>query len=242
MLKRMAKKAKKNSRRILALVCMFFAGMVLLISATEENTQEDSNSKNQCISFKLIGQQINLVNYEDLLNNKIANRADLQQTWRYQPTEEELNFAYRLAFAEAGNEGEIGQTAVIEVALNAVDAGYADTILEEFLRSGRYSSVIDGVPQVPTLDDTFRPVTEEDLSDSLKEAVRRAFQGEKITEEALKVQAESQGLYDESYWKGGALYFFCWDGLGPKEKERRNEESMPVRVEIGNHTFARYWE
>jgi len=162
--------------------------------------------------------------------------------WRYKPTDEEFLYACKLAFSEAGGEGAIGQTAVIEVALNSVDYGWADSIIEEFLRPYRYSSVIDGVPQVPAYGGGYRPVTEDDLSEELKEAVRKAFQGERITEQLLKEQAESQGLTDEAYWKGGALYFFNWNAIGPEAKENRNETRMPVRVEIKNHTFARYWK
>ncbi len=162
--------------------------------------------------------------------------------WRYQPTDEEFLYACKLAFAEAGAENAIGQTAVIEVALNSVDYGWADNIIGEFQRPYRYSSVIDGVPQVPAYGGGYRPVTEEDLSDELKEAVRLAFLGERVTEQLLREQAEHQGLTDEAYWKGGALYFFNWNAISQKAKDARNQTAMPVRIEIGNHTFARYWK
>lgn len=162
--------------------------------------------------------------------------------WRYKPTEEERWYTYKLAFAEAGAEDPIGQTAVAEVGINSVEYGWADNLIEEFQRPGRYSSVIDGIPQVPAYGGGYRPVTEDDLSEELKEAVDRAFLGERVTEQLLRAQAESQGLTDEAYWKGGALYFFNWNAIGPKAKEDRNQTRMPVRVEIGNHTFARYWK
>ena len=98
----------------------------------------------------------------------------------YNPTDEEREMAYKLAFSEAGIEESFGQTLVINVAINnMMDKGYS-SIIEEFISSGRYSSVINGVPsiQVKREDGTkvWTPVTDDMLSDELKEAVNLAFE------------------------------------------------------------------
>jgi len=162
-------------------------------------------------------------------------------TWRYEPTEAEYDAACKLAFAEAGNQGATGQTAVIEVVLNAIDAGYATTVLEEINRSGRYSTVRNGTICFYDGKGNVLPVTEEYLTEELKEAVTAAFMGERPTEVALCMQAQAQGMTDECYWKGGAIYFFNWEYLDEASKASRDYESMPVRADIGDHTFARYW-
>lgn len=176
----------------------------------------------------------------ELVDTEEKTIVELQ--WRYEPTEEEYIAACKLAFAEAGNQSSIGQTAVIEVVLNAIDAGYADSVLEEINRSGRYSTVRNGEICFYDGKGNILPVTEEYLTEDLKKAVTAAFMGQRPTEEALCMQAQAQGMTDECYWKGGAIYFFNWDYLDEEAKASRDFESMPVRATIGNHTFAKFWK
>lgn len=232
---------KRRNRWRIAIIVLASILVTIVAQAGDLGSEPDESfpQETKCLI------QDGMVDTTRIITKKVFEQglpAMKEEEWRYQPTEEEFLYACKLAFAEAGLEEPIGQTAVIEVALNAVEAGYASNIIEEFVRYGRYSSVKDGVPQVPGLDGKYRPVRESDLSDELKEAVRKAFKGERVTEKYLKEQAFLQGLTDESYWRGGALYFFNWELISEKAKQERNQEAMPVRVKIGNHTFARYWQ
>lgn len=251
----------RTVRAIVSMVIVLVTLNILLPDAKSTSGQETIilQEEKQTITVTRLGYQTKTepINYENTDPEWVYLPTQMEEStaqpeptstiapvlqWRYQPTDEEFLYSCKLAFAEAGAENAIGQTAVIEVALNSVDYGWADSIIEEFRRPYRYSSVIDGVPQVPAYGGGYRPVTEDDLSEELKEAVRRAFLGERVTEQLLREQAERQGLTDDAYWKGGALYFFNWNAIGQKAKEARNQTAMPVRIEIGNHTFARYWK
>jgi len=160
----------------------------------------------------------------------------------YNPTDEEREMAYKLAFSEAGIEESFGQTLVINVAINnMMDKGYS-SIIEEFISSGRYSSVINGVPsiQVKREDGTkvWTPVTDDMLSDELKEAVNLAFERD-YSEDLLKEVAEEMGL-DSSYYEGGALYFYAPKAISEEAKKSRS--NIKVDFQYGRHVFYRIWD
>lgn len=161
----------------------------------------------------------------------------------YQPTDEERQYAYLLAFAEAGIEDSLGQTLVINVAINHMkDKGYSN-LIEEFTAKGRYSSVIDGVPCIKVKDENgeccWKPVTEENLTDELKAAVDVAFQKD-YTEEMLREVADELGK-DSSYYEGGALYFYCSDPRALSPEALASREGIEVKFEYGRHIFYRIW-
>lgn len=163
----------------------------------------------------------------------------------YIPSEEERMWAYKIAFAEAGLEDSMGQTLVINSAINNVrEKGYSN-LIEEFTEKGRYSSVKNGLPYV--LDrDGYRPVTESDLSNELKQAVDKAFDKD-YTEELLynaTIEAYRDGRIStigEEYYKGGATYFYNPKVISERQLAMRSKDKVPVSVQYGNHVFYRYW-
>ncbi len=151
----------------------------------------------------------------------------------YNPTEEERHWAYLIAKSEAGIEDDLGKTLVINVAINHMKSkGYAD-LIEEFNASGRYSSVVNGVPCIGGV-----PVTDDMLTDDLKIAVDKAFEKD-YTEEVLKEVAESKGL-DSSYYDGGATYFYNPKAISDHQRELR--ANISVTFQHGRHVFYRVWD
>lgn len=153
---------------------------------------------------------------------------------QYIPFEEERQFAYRLAFGEAGTESELGQILVINVAINNMrNEGYSN-LIEEFTKEGRYSSVIDG-----EVYNCGEIVSENDVPQNVKDAVDAAFICD-YSEKMLREQAKLLGINDSKYWEGGALYFY-----NPKycsEYQNSIRENIKVKFECGNHLFYRYWD
>lgn len=158
------------------------------------------------------------------------------ETSYYSPTEEEVQWAYLIAKSEAGIEDSLGQTLVIDVAINHMkESGYSN-LIEEFTASGRYSSVIDGVPCIKQ-NGKWTPVTEDMLTDELKEAVHLAFEKD-YTEQLLKEAAQAKGL-DETYYEGGALYFYNPKAVSEHQAELR--ANIKVAFQHGRHIFYRIW-
>lgn len=152
----------------------------------------------------------------------------------YVPTEEERQFAYRLAFGEAGIESELGQILVINVAINNMRAkGYSD-LIEEFTMESRYSSVING-----EVYNCGRIVTVEDVPQSIKDAVDAAFECD-YSEKMLKEEANKLGITDSKYWEGGSLYFYNPDACSDYQNEIR--KNVKVKFRCGRHLFYRYWD
>lgn len=162
----------------------------------------------------------------------------------YEPTQEERQWAYKMAYAEAGLEGEMGQTLVINVAINHMKAMGYTNLIEEFTSKGRYSCIENGIPCIPISATEKRPVVEEDLTESLKEAVDRAFVRD-FTEQLLKesmLEKDVTFIMDEKYYEGGACYFYNPKAVSDYQNRQRNENKIPVSVKYGNHIFYRYWE
>lgn len=154
----------------------------------------------------------------------------------YNPTEEERYWAERIAKSEAGIEDAFGQTLVINVAINNMRASGYSNLIEEFTASGRYSSVINGVPCIKD-NGKWIPVTEDMLSDSLKAAVDAAFEKD-YTEALLKEVAEVKGL-GETYYEGGALYFYNPNAVSDYQASLR--ANIKVTFQHGRHVFYRVW-
>lgn len=161
----------------------------------------------------------------------------------YCPTEEERQWAYFMAFAEAGIEDPFGQTLVIDVAINSMRENGYSNLIEEFTANGRYSSVKNGVPSVIVGRNEegkaiWKPVTEEDLSDSLKDAVDDAFEKD-YTEELLKQALGTRDL-PADYYEGGALYFYNPKAISAKASSER--ANILVSFQYGRHVFYRVWD
>lgn len=152
----------------------------------------------------------------------------------YVPTEEEKQFAYLVAFAEAGVESDLGQTLVINVAINNMQKQGYSNLIEEFTTEGRYSSVING-----EVYNCGELVSIDDVPQNVKEAVDKAFEYD-YSEEMLMQQAESLGITDPKYWENGAIYFYNPEYCSDSQNELR--ENVKVKFQYGNHVFYRYWD
>lgn len=160
----------------------------------------------------------------------------------YNPTDEEREMAYKLAFAEAGIEESFGQTLVINVAINNMKDKGLSNLIEEITSPGRYSSVRNGVPSIRVRREdgikVWTPVTDDMLSDELKEAVDLAFERD-YSEDLLKEVAEEMGL-DSSYYEEGALYFYAPKAIS--EEAKKNRSNIKVDFQYGRHVFYRVWD
>lgn len=152
----------------------------------------------------------------------------------YIPSDAEREFAYCLAFGEAGIEDSMGQTLVINVAINNMVAQGYSNLIEEFTAIGRYSSVIDG-----QVYNCGKIVLLDDVPQNVKDAVDAAFEYD-YTEEMLKEEAEKLGITDPKYWEGGATYFY--NPAACSENQNKIRENIKVKFKYGNHIFYRYWD
>lgn len=161
----------------------------------------------------------------------------------YEPTEEEREFAYKVAYAEAGNEDALGQILVINTAINNMRAQGFENLIEEFTKKGRYSTVIDGQVYLIYRDKCGNKikklVTDEMISQDLKEAVDEAFIND-YSEELLMQEANRLGISDPKYYEGGSLYFCNPEAISSAKATER----MYIKVMFthGNHVFYRYWD
>lgn len=179
---------------------------------------------------------------EDLLvdtftqvNENIGTTIDTTtETINYVPSEEERIFAYRLAFGEAGIEDSLGQTLVINVAINNMKEQNYSSLIEEFNAKGRYSSVSNGEVYI-----CGEIVSIEDVPQNVKEAVDAAFEYD-YSQEMLKKEAERLGITDSQYWEGGALYFY--NPVACSEYQNKLRENVKVKFQYGRHIFYRYWD
>ncbi|MDE5830457.1 MAG: hypothetical protein K2H53_01930 [Clostridia bacterium] len=161
---------------------------------------------------------IKILSAEEIIEAKAIN---------YNPTAEEREMAYKVAFAEASIESSMGQTLVINVAINNMRKHGYTSLMQEF-QAGRYSSIVDGV-----VYNEGKAVEIENVPQSVKDAVEEAFNND-YTEEALKAEAEKLGITDSKYWEGGATYFCAPSCSG--------RENVKVKFQLGNHMFYRYWD
>lgn len=152
----------------------------------------------------------------------------------YNPTEAERVYAYKVAFGEASNQGSMGQTLVINVAINNMRKNGDSSLIQEFERSGRYSCVENG-----EVYNSGKVVEVSDVPQSVKDAVDAAFDYD-YSEQLLKAEADQLGITDESYWMGGATYFYNPNLCSDNQNNLR--QNIKVRFEYGNHIFYRYWD
>lgn len=153
----------------------------------------------------------------------------------YSLTDEEFELLCKLAFAEAGNQGSMGMVYVINCAIN--NAKFNHVSIAKEVNPNRYSSIQNGVISIPKLGGGYRPVTEDMITDEVREAVRMAEKKD-YTMEILKEEAERLGL-GEKYYKDGARYFYNPEGCSGKQNTIRN--NIKVKFQHKNHIFYAYW-
>ena len=193
-------------------------------------------SERERIMLKLVAEKIEeeQIQYENV--EFVQKAAIIETVVNYVPTEEERQMADLVAFGEAGIEDSLGQTLVINVAINNMRKDGYDNLISEFNAKNRYSSVVDG--KVFIGNDKEYQVTEKDISESLKEAVDKAFEKD-YSEELLRAEAIAQGLKDTKYYEGGACYFYNPSIVS--EEQIKLREPIEVKFQHGNHIFYRFW-
>lgn len=152
----------------------------------------------------------------------------------YSPTEEEREYAYKVAFAEASTQGTMGQTLIINIAINNMRKNGFLNLIQEFEAKGRYSSVENG-----EVYNNGKIVELSDIPDNVKQAVEDAFQYD-YTEEILKQEATNLGITDSKYWKGGATYFYNPNVCSERQNKLRKE--IKVKFQYGEHIYYCYWD
>ena len=96
----------------------------------------------------------------------------------YEPTEDELNFLYGMTYAIAGDEEAIIQTMIINVGINRAKIA-EQNLIEIFTNQFQLPVIRDGVPYTCVMEGkmvNWVPVTEDMLTDQLKENVDLAFE------------------------------------------------------------------
>lgn len=199
-------------------------------SSFEENLRESFEETTQATTVTV---KMEKCNGTEL----IIDLQKVDKEYNYYPTDEERQFAYKVAFAEAITEDELGIILVINSAINMTKECEYSSIIEEFTTAGRYSSVKDGQIYLIT-NESKRLVTEEDLTQELKDAVDEAFRKD-YSEELLKQKMEEVGLNDSKYYEGGSLYFYNPEAVSSSRSNER--QFIKVSFQHGNHVFYRYW-
>lgn len=165
-----------------------------------------------------------------------------QEEVYYTMTDEEFEWACKIAYAEAGNQNFMGKVLVLNCSINNAKA-LGITLMEEFNQKGRYSSVIEGQVYLRYKKNgkqVKKLVTEDMITDEIRQAVVTACKKD-YTEELLHEVAIEKGYTDESYYKGGARFFCNPKGI-ESEEEKAKRENISVSYKHGNHIFYLSWE
>lgn len=161
---------------------------------------------------------------------------ELDEECYYSLTEEEFDLECRLAVAESGNQGLMGMVYVVNCSLNY--AKYNDIPIREELGSWRYSTINEDGVIGKWSGDKFYPITDDQITEEVKEAVRMAQQKD-YTLEMLKEKAGKLGL-DESYYEGGARYFYNPDITCQSELNKRKD--IKVSFKYKDVVFYAAWK
>lgn len=156
----------------------------------------------------------------------------------YEETIRNEEFVLCTLIAEAANQEPYGQLLVLEVIWNRTqDSDFPYNEVEVCKDHGQFSCIQDGQPT-----SGGKPVTPEQITPEMREMhYQVTSEGSRETERLLKEEAQKQGLTDEKYWKGGALYFSNLDKVTPEVYEANHYDRIQVSVKVGDHTFWRYW-
>ena len=180
---------KKKVLRCLAVVAMVAGCMVVALSERgnqQENTMENNSA--ECRYYEPTEEEFELlyrITYAEAMPNSmnylVANTViQRMQQDNYYPSDEERQSAYLMAYAQTRDEEPIIQTMGTNVAINiAKEQGM--NLIEVFNNFPYlFSGMHDGVPSIEGENEdgisTWIPVTEDMLTDELKEAVDLAFE------------------------------------------------------------------
>lgn len=123
---------------------------------------------------------------ENAIENNSAKGRYYEPT--YYPSDEELQLAYLIVYAQTCNEESIIQTMVTNVAINRAKRDEKN-LIDVFTEKNQFSGIHDGVPSIMEKNEdgtaTWVPVTEDMLTDEFKEAVDLAFEQD-FTEGAIR--------------------------------------------------------
>ena len=188
--------------KVMVVIAILLIVRIAISSAMAEEEQPEVASKIEMAK----------VYPEELSLNKIA-------IW--QVTDEERFWLEAITFAEAGTtEGLTGQIAIAAEVLNRVESpDFPDSVIEVLLQEGQY---YDDFPQWNS-PEGWRYVTEEDITDSVREAVQLALNGSDPTE-----------LYFGTY---GAFFQYA-----PEYTYDEGKFDIVNQIQIGNHMFYQSWE
>lgn len=158
------------------------------------------------------------------------------KSWRYYPTEEEVDYFCRIVIGETGNRSREGALAVMEVILGRMEnENFPNTPIGVCEQPRQFSAMKNGVAYIGS-----RPVKAEDITEVVKEAVLEACKGSDLTQSLLQAQAVKQGITDPRYWKGGALYFHNLNEI-TNPALRGERKNIISKVEVAGQVFYRYW-
>ncbi len=219
------------------------------VNATEVQAEVVNTEEMQAEAVNVTEVQIEVVNTEEMqaeavnateVQAEVANTAEIQiGTPYYKPTAEELDFLYKLVYAEAGNQAPFHQTIAANVIINRAIAS-GNNILKVGRKSGQFSSVKNGVPCIYVkTEDKWIPVTQKMISPDLKMAVEISLEKD-FSEELLRKVAEDKGINDPQYWQGGALFFYNPEAC--KEKALNDRKYIKVKAKVGDHYIYRVWD
>uniref|UniRef100_UPI004056F482 cell wall hydrolase n=1 Tax=Acetatifactor sp. TaxID=1872090 RepID=UPI004056F482 len=129
----------------------------------------------------------------------------LDKQWKYELSREDLEALLRIVEAEAGGEDIEGKLLVANVVLNRVEnEDFPDTVTEVVFQQS------NGVSQFsPVRNGRYWSV---DISDETIEAVRRALEGEDISQGALYFAARKYADSDRMKWFDEKLTFLFAHG------------------------------
>lgn len=163
---------------------------------------------------------------KDTVYEKIPYK--LERTYKFEVTQEERMLLEFITFAEAGTtENLVGQVAIAAEVLNRWEdatknsetSPFPSTIKEILWQKGQY---YDGYPMWYS-PSGYRKVTENDVTNSVRQAVELALQGADPTEKEL----------------GGYGAYFHYS---PKFNNDTGKNMIIDQLEIGNHMFYSSWE
>lgn len=232
------KKMKENLFRFritYTIISFIYLTLVILINNNLNANNIEKNYIKKTVEVKIE----EVTSTENEIELKIENLEAY-----YIATEEEIEYLCLLVYAEAGTQDFMGKVYTANACINNTkDKGYSSIIEEANSSKTRYSCVKNGVPCI-LHGDVWVPVTNEDVTEEVREAVNTAllkdYTEEILKEEAQRIANENPNFeMDPKYYEGGALYFYNPKATKGVEKESR--EKVKVKFEHGSHIFYRFW-
>ncbi len=151
--------------------------------------------------------------------------------------EKEKRFIEGLILLEAGPSKD-RQILVAEVIRNRTKhPDFPDETIQVCNQDGQFQPVQNGV----LVNNQGIPLDLEAIPE-MEEVYEKVFvQNSNETEELLKKEALKNGLQNEKYWKGGALYFSNLEAVSQEVYAKGQYDQIKVSVKVGGNTYWRYW-